>query len=183
MLQSGVTLILINCSLYLTYLDRCVFLFRLFSLHRLYSNPANAAGTPCVFDLPVCDNHPAELSYWHGHVQAKVHWTALQAICIKGQLPDGYGTCAMSISLSHELFVYYNLENQHNTPRKGFCAIKITHLTCLLFRNNVCFWSECFLIISNVFREYLLIIFALYDFFPIQILTLLNAHINFVSTH
>lgn len=72
------------------------------SLYRLFSNSKNSAGASCVFDLPVCDNHPAELPHWHGHLQAQVHRAALQAVCLKGQLSDGYGTCRnIYIGLCH----------------------------------------------------------------------------------
>lgn len=85
----------------------------------------------------MCDNHPTELSYRYGHIQAQVHRTALQAVCIKGQLPYGYGTFAMSISLCHmNYFSVTTGENLHMTEAgKGFCAVKITHLTCFLFQN------------------------------------------------
>lgn len=58
-------------------------------LNRFYSNPAQFAGTPCVPGLHLCDNHSAELSHRHGHLQAQVHRATLQAVCLKGQLPDG----------------------------------------------------------------------------------------------
>lgn len=60
------------------------------SFDRFFSNSANSAGASCVFDLPVCDNHPAELPHWHGHLQAQVHRAALQAVCLKRQLSNGY---------------------------------------------------------------------------------------------
>lgn len=60
------------------------------SLPRLFPNAPHPAGPPRLPDLPVCDNHPAELSHRHGHLQAQVHRAALQAVCIQGQLSHGY---------------------------------------------------------------------------------------------
>lgn len=60
------------------------------SFFRFLSHSEDSAGPPSVSDLLVCDNHPAKLPHWHGHLQAQVHWAALQTVGLQSQLFDGY---------------------------------------------------------------------------------------------
>ena len=124
----------------LTFFGQC-FKSRFTSLYRLFSNPADSAGTPSVLDLPVCDNHPAEFTHRHGHLQAQVHRAALQAVCLKGQISNGYATCKKKIIIiiiksCHCLFFSDCCPLSSHLCVPWFCLAQITSI--MQYMDPVC---------------------------------------------